>query len=65
MNGTEPIATIELLKQVHISKLNVIMCIYMVGKTSKKTVLVKIIIQYLPAKIDMDFVIQDKRKVTS
>ena len=50
----------QLLENVHITKLKIVMWIYMVGKSKEKTVLVKTVIDYLFTKIDMYFIIQNE-----
>ena len=60
MDASELIACRELLKEVHITKLQVIMRSQLVIQARKKTVLVKIVIHDLLAKVDMKLIIQDK-----
>lgn len=57
--GVTPVAVAsgQLLKYVHVPKLQVIMLVYMIIETQEKPVLIKIIINYLFAKIDMHFII--------
>ena len=56
------IACSQLLKDIHISKLEIIVLVYMISKANKKTVLVKIIIDDLLTKVDMNFIVYNKRE---
>jgi hypothetical protein len=64
MNGTVTAVSTLLLKKIHVANLNIIMRVYMIGNSGKKPVLVKIITHDLFPEIDMDFIIQDQRKIS-
>ena len=51
----------KLLKQVHVTELQVIPGIYMVGKTYQQTVLVEIIVHYLFSEIQHYLIVNRKR----
>lgn len=61
MNTAVFIACGQLLKHVHVTKLKVISCSGLPGKTQKKPVLIEIIIYNLVAKIYMYFIVGNKR----
>ena len=56
------IACSQLLKYIHITKLEIIVLVYMISKTNKKAVLIKVIIDDLLTKVDMNFIIHYKRE---
>ena len=64
MDHPVEVSSWQLLEYLHITSLQIIMFVYMVVKSNKKTVLVKIIIHYLLAKIEMNFIIKHKRKTS-
>ena len=64
MYAPVPVAGSELLKQVHITELEIIMRIRMKTQPDKKAVLVIIIIHDLLPGIDMNLIIHHDRKCT-
>ena len=62
MNISIPNAGRQLLKNIHVSKLKLVMSVCVIIKPCKKTILIKRIINYFLAKVDMHFVIYAKRK---
>ena len=60
MDASELIACRELLKEVHITKLQVIMRSQLVIQARKKTVLVKIVIYYLLSEVYMHLIVDNK-----
>ena len=60
MNTPIAITSSELLKNIHITKLQVIVFVNMVIETQEKPVLIKVIIDYLLPEIYMHFVIYYK-----
>ena len=50
----------QLLKHVHVAKLQIIMFVHMIGKSDKKPVLVEVIINNLFPEIDMHFIVDNK-----
>lgn len=52
MIASIPVAGSQLLKHIHVTELQLIMFVYMVMKTGKEPVLIKIIIHDLLAEID-------------
>lgn len=54
------ITSSELLKNIHITKLQVIVFVNMVSEAQEKPVLIKIIINYLLSEIYMHFIIYNK-----
>ena len=57
MNTPVLIACSQLLKQIHITKLDIISFVDMISQAKEKTVLIKIIIDDLFAKIDVQLII--------
>lgn len=51
----------QLLKPVHVAKLQAALHAGLVFKAKEETVLVEVIIYYLLSKIDMHFIIHDER----
>ena len=64
MHRAVPAAAAQLLVLVHIPELQVVIRIQVIGKSKEKPVLVKCIIQNLPAEVDVDLVVHNKRKIT-
>ena len=62
MDAAVLIACGQLLKLVHVAKLQIAMFIYLVLEAGKKAVLVEVIIYYLPAEINMHLIIKNKRE---
>ena len=60
MNRTVPAADAQLLVLVHIPKLKVVIRIQVIGKAQEKPVLVKCIVENLPAEVDVDLVVHNK-----
>ena len=60
MNRAVTAATAQLLVLVHISELQVVIRIQVIGKAQEKPVLVKCIVENLPAKVDVDLVVHNK-----
>ena len=60
MNAPVAVAARQLLKNIHIAKLDIIMFIDMISKAQEKTVLVKVIIDDLFPEIYMHFIIYNK-----
>ena len=58
MNIPVPVSCSQLLKEVHVSKLKIIMFVYMKSKPCEKPVLIKIIIDYLLSHIHLHFIIK-------
>lgn len=56
------VASSRFLKKVHITKLQVIVAVKLVTKAGKKTVLIKVIVYYVLAKIHKHFVVNHIRK---
>ena len=59
-----PVAGSQLLKYIHITKLEIIVLVDMISEADKKAVLIKIIIDDLFAKVDMYFIVYHKRECT-
>jgi hypothetical protein len=59
-----PVTGCQLLKQIHIPELQIIMFFYMIVKACKKTILIKIVIHNLFAKIYKHLITCYKRKST-
>ena len=58
--ATITVAGSQLLKYIHITKLEIIVLIGVISEAYKKPVLVKIIIDDLFPKVDMNFIIDNK-----
>lgn len=56
------VASWQLLKHIHITELEIVVFVYVISKAGKKAILIKIIIDNLPAKVDMHFIIEYQRK---
>ena len=57
MITTITVSTGQLLKQVHITKVEIIMLVDIISKTNKKTILIKIIIDNPFTEVDMYFIV--------
>ena len=62
MNSPVAITCCQLLKYIHITKLEIILLIDMIGKAHEETVLIEIIIDNLFSEVDMNFIVYHKRE---
>lgn len=56
------IAGSQLLKHIHVTKLQIVGFVRLVRKAEEETILIKIIVDDLLSEIDMHFVIEHKRE---
>jgi hypothetical protein len=60
MNKPVPVSGRKLLKEIHISELQVVCFVSLVTESKKKPVLIEIVVDYFFSKIHMHFVVKNK-----
>ena len=64
MNRPVLIAIAQLNESIEVSKLQVVVGVEVIGKTDKKAVLVKIIIDYFLTEVDVYLIVDNKGNIT-